>query len=609
MKIRPRVLVASISALVSTLPTARAVDYTWNTTTGDWANAANWINGVPTGGGGNFAIINNGGVASINSTPNTIQDTILGRGAGNSGTVNLNAGTHTNTGWTIVGDGGTGTFNQSGGSQATGDMLLGISGGTGSYNVTGTGGATMSRMAIGGHRDVGAGGTGTVTINTTGTVTTNSDFWVGTRGANATLNVDAGTVNANTWFMIGETHNGGGSTGVVNQTGGVVSNAVTNGSGRFWVGTQEGGATAASTGTYNLSGGTLNARNASIGRHYTGNFNHSGGTANFTQADDETTFATLAGSSSTYQLSGTGQVNFNGTTQIGTRGTAVFNQTGGTLNSNGWLGIGRYAGGTGTVTVSGGTFAHSGNGTSIIVGEEGTGTLTVSGTGRVTENSTNGLRIAHGAGGNGTINVNAGGILESHFVQKTNAGSVAKLNFDGGTFRALSNRTGGAAGAFIGLSDSEIELKAGGLNFDTNSFTVTLPNNLAGAGALTKSGSGTLNITGSPIYSGGTIVSGGTLSMGDGGTTGLVPGAVTVNSGATFAFNRSDDLGDSRTFSGTGTVAQNGPNSLTLTGSYSGFTGNVDANAGRLIASGAFGGNVNRSRFNRWNRRNCRFRL
>ena len=590
MKLRPSVLLASISTLVATATTVRAVDYNWVAGTGDWATASNWsTNSIPGGGAGNFAIINNAGAVEINASTNSIQDTILGRGAGNSGTLNLNAGTHTNTGWTIVGDGGTGNFNQTGGSQVTGDMLLGINGGTGTYTVSGTGSATLSRYAIGGHRDVGTGGTGTMTVNTTGTVTANGDFWVGTRGANATLNVQSGTLNANTWMMIGETHQGGGSTGVVNQTGGVVGNAVTNGSGRFWVGTQEGGATAASSGTYNLSGGTLNARNAAIGRHYTGNFNQSGGTANFTQADDETTLATFGGSTASYNLSGTGQVNFFGTTQIGTRGTATFNQTGGTVTANGWLGIGRFAGGVGSVNVSGGTFTHTGNGSSIIIGEEGTGTLTVSGTGRVTENSTNGLRIAHGAGGNGTIHLNSGGVLEAHFIQKTNAGATAKVNFDGGTLKALSN----SGEYFVGLSNAELEVKAGGLNFDTNGNSVVVSHNLAGAGGLTKSGNGTLSITGTPTYAGATTVNGGTLSMGNGGTAGTIAGPVTVNAGGTFAFNRSDDISDARAFSGNGAVAQNGSNTLTLSGTYGTFTGSVEANAGKLIASGAFGGNVN----------------
>ena len=513
MKIRPSILLASISALVTTSTTVSAINYNWTAGTGDWHTAANWdVNAVPTGGAGNFAIINNGGTVEINTSTASIQDTIAGSGAGNSGTVQLNAGTHTNSGWTIMGNGGTGTFNQSGGHQTTGDMLLGINGGTGHYNITGSGTATLSRFAIGGHRDVGTGGTGTMTVNTTGTITSTSDFWVGTRGANATLNVQNGTINANAWFMVGETHQGGGSTGVVNQTGGVVSNAVTNGAGRFWVCTQEGGATASSTGTYNLAGGTLNARNVSIGRHYVGNFNQTGGTANFTQADDETTFATLAGSSSTYTLSA-GAVNFNGTTQIGARGTANFNMSGGTLNSNGWMGIGRFAGGTGTLNVTGGTVTHTNNTTSIIVGEEGTGTLSVGVAGTVLETSTNGLRIAHGAGGNGTINVNTGGTLGASFSQKTNVGGTAAINLNGGTLRALGN----SANFFVGLTAGEINVAAGGVIFDSNSNAITVTQNLAGAGGLTKIGNGTLSITGAPTYSGATSVNGGTLSAGNGG--------------------------------------------------------------------------------------------
>src|SRR5690606_21192089 len=45
---------------------------------------------------------------------------------------------------------------------------------------------------------------------------------------------------------------------------------------------------------------------------------------------------------------------------------------------------------------------------------------------------------------------------------------------------------------------------------------------------------GTQILTGSSIYTGGTIITGGTLQIGNGGTTGLIPGNVTNNSALVF---------------------------------------------------------------------------
>ncbi len=510
MKIRPSVLLASISALVASAASVHAVDFNWtNAGTGDWETAANWNTGtVPGGGGGNFVYVNNGGTVNINANTNSIQDPFVGRGAGAVGTVNQLAGNHNNVGWTFIGD----------------------NGGTGAWNVLGNSSLSTGRIYLGGTRDTALGGNGSMTINTTGTVNASSDFSVGTRGATGTLNVQAGTVNAASWMIIGETHGGASATGVVNQTGGVVSNGTGDANGRFWMGSQENGTAVASNATYNISGGTLNARNVAIGRHYGGTINQTGGTVNFTSGEEATNLGQFGGSTGTYNISA-GALNTNGTFNVGDGGTGILN-----------------ASGTGVANVTG----------------------------------ANGLRMGSN-GGSGTLNLN-GGTVSAPFIQKL-TGS-AQINANGGTLQARA----ASSDYFVGFTAANIDVQAGGLKFDTNNNAVTITQNLAGAGGLTKAGNGTLSITGVPTYSGATSVTGGTLSAGNGGTTGALPGTVNVGAAGTFAINRSDDMTNTTAVTGAGSFAQNGPNTLTIGSELGGLTGTVNVNAGKLVNSAA--GNI-----------------
>ena len=81
MKLRPSILLASVSALIASSASVQAVDFNWNVASGDWADPGSWAGGVvPTGGGGNFAYVSNGGTATISGNTNPIQDPLIGRG-------------------------------------------------------------------------------------------------------------------------------------------------------------------------------------------------------------------------------------------------------------------------------------------------------------------------------------------------------------------------------------------------------------------------------------------------------------------------------------------------------------------------------------------------
>src|SRR5436190_4175847 len=110
------VLSAGIVSLLLIPPTVSATDFFFNVANGDWNAPGSWTPaGPPAGGGGNFAYVNNGGIATITANTPNMQDPFIGRGAGNSGTVNHSAGVLSNVGWTFIGDGGgTGTYNLTG---------------------------------------------------------------------------------------------------------------------------------------------------------------------------------------------------------------------------------------------------------------------------------------------------------------------------------------------------------------------------------------------------------------------------------------------------------------------------------------------------------------
>ncbi len=109
--------------------------------------------------------------------------------------------------------------------------------------------------------------------------------------------------------------------------------------------------------------------------------------------------------------------------------------------------------------------------------------------------------------------------------------------------------------------------------------------------SLTKAGAGTLVLTGANTYSGPSNVSGGTLQVGNGSTSGsLTTYTSNIVSGATLAFDRSDNISINNSFSGTGTVSNIGTDTVTLTG-----TGNNTSFGGIYAITG--GGTLSFSSF------------
>jgi fibronectin-binding autotransporter adhesin len=127
-------------------------------------------------------------------------------------------------------------------------------------------------------------------------------------------------------------------------------------------------------------------------------------------------------------------------------------------------------------------------------------------------------------------------------------------------------------------------LTAGGNNANT-SFGGILIDGPGGLG-LSKTGVGTLILTGTNTYTGGTTINGGTLQIGTGGDTGSILGDVVDN--AALVVNRSGTLVLAGAISGTGSLSQIGSGTLNLTGTST-YSGATAVSAGTLQVDGVLG--------------------
>ena len=289
---------------------------TWSGTTDQsWATATNWSAGVPAVNSkatintavGNFPIIS---TAIDKSATVGGNDLWLGWGAGQNGRLDINSGgtLNANGTWVHIGGngGGIGTLNVNAGGILTTNNDLRMArttSGTGILNVDG-GSATVSNVVAENNSQISVtnGGILTSTGDISMRATTNtlsgtssaikagSEVFIGRGTGAAVMNMSAGTIQTNEWFVIGIN---AGVSGTLNMSGGTV-NAAMNGTSFSTIGAGGG------TGTVNLTGGTYNDLNKTfLGENAggTGTFNLDGGTLQTGWVDEG---------------AGTGIFNFNG---------------------------------------------------------------------------------------------------------------------------------------------------------------------------------------------------------------------------------------------------------------------------------------------------------
>ena len=157
--------------------------------------------------------------------------------------------------------------------------------------------------------------------------------------------------------------------------------------------------------------------------------------------------------------------------------------------------------------------------------------------------------------------------------------------------------TGGASTiaptAYISGTGGSIVLANTATNLTVNrgGTAMTIPMTISGTGALLKTGTNLLTLTGPNSYSGATTVSAGTLQVGEGGTSGSIEASsgISVASGANLTFNRSDAYTATKVISGLGSVTKQGTGTTTLSGINT-YTGATTITTGTLLVNGSLPG-------------------
>ncbi|MBU2885360.1 autotransporter-associated beta strand repeat-containing protein [Gilvimarinus agarilyticus] len=396
-----------------------------------------------------------------------------------------------------------------------------------------------------------------------------------------------------------------------------------------------------------INDSTLNSANGSIGdvANSDGNVNVSGvnaiwsidanlivghfGTGNLSINDAGTTINTLAvigdkaGSTGSATVSGEGSTwNNLGDLFVGNESSGELTITdSGVVAAVGGL-IGADAAVTGVVNVDGAGSRLNSN--SLVIGSNGQGSLNLTNGGRA--NVSGQVTIGLNAGSNGVLNIGAA-VGESPIAAGTL--SAGSMQFGSGSGKLIFNHTnnitfsesvsgGGSVDLYAGTTrftefqtytgDTTIHggkliigapgsrgsiagniINNGSLDF-SRSTSHTHTGNINGSGSITLNNNlQTLTVTGNLTHEGGTTISNGQLNVGNGGTSGSLAGNVSIASGATLAFNRSDNISFAGNVAGNGygNLIKRNIGTLNLTGSSDVQTFTIDNGAVTLNNGGS----------------------
>ena len=307
-------------------------------------------------------------------------------------------------------------------------------------------------------------------------------------------------------------------------------------------------------------------------------------------------------------LTGTGALIKTGTSIATLTGANTF--SGGTTISGGTLVVNSF-GLVGSVTNNARLeFSQDSNGT--FAGTiSGTGQLIKSGTGRV------GLTGANVYTGGTTINAGTLTVTTSSLPGAVVNNATLQFNQDGrGTFKGVISGTGAVLKSGLGAAGlTGVNTYTGGTTVDAGTLIVTtasLPGNvtnnailqfnqsskgtyfgvISGTGALVKTGTGSVGLTGANTYLGSTTISDGILLV----TTSSLPGDSanpgSVVNNATLQFNQASSGTYFGVISGTGAVVKTGTGSTGLVAANT-YTGGTTVSEGTLlVTTSSLPGNV-----------------
>ncbi len=316
-----------------------------------------------------------------------------------------------------------------------------------------------------------------------------------------------------------------------------------------------------------------------------------------------------------------------GTSSTNVGGAGGFGGGGGGTQVSSTGGAGGFGGGGGN-NASGGTFGGSSSGTAggggaalggaVFVRDGGTLTITdtafggvysvAGGTGAGAGQAQGTVMFLHGTGAT-TLNVSGsqtiagtGAIAGDGELSKTGTGDLtisgANANYSGTTTITQGTIAIGAANSLgtgtIAFGDGAIQSNAAvtvanAINITTNAAfnpngnDTTLSGTISGGGRLTKSGSGTLTISGNNNYAGGTRLDNGSLAIGS--NTALGTGTVTTQNGVGILTTGTIALANNFTLDGGTSWSNSGQ--TTLSGTVSGAGGLSKTGAGTLTLNSA----------------------